>query len=200
MSLTNESMTENLSRIIPDFKTASGQKPHIDGVGQKRALALCRVVHAMFSNRDHDQPSVDVLMKFFNDNVKCAWRYIKYEQLGDDQVQERIADFEHYKTPEDLRVIVHAGDLEHDIGFEFLIGAKKFSLEFFPGDTIEETQPVEDFEEMDDATPEQMYGSELCYYTVSGYFIKEPESDEEGSDRKRRREDSDDESSSGDSE
>jgi hypothetical protein len=122
--LTYESMAEQTVMIIPDFKTAPGQKS---------ALALCRVVKLIFSNRDHDQASVDVLMHFLNDKIRCSWRYFKYEQLADDQVQERIAEFEQYKTPEDLRVRVHAGDVDHDITFTFFIGADEFALEFMPG-------------------------------------------------------------------
>jgi hypothetical protein len=179
-------MTQILSRLIPDFKTASGQKTHIDGVGQKRAFALVEFMHDVLSI---DQRSVDVVMGFLNENVKIAWSYTMYLLLDYDQMQQRIKDFEQYKTPGAREVRVHAGELNNTITFEFPIGAKKFFMTFTPGDTIEETQPVELFQQMvDDATPEQMYGSELCYFTVSGFFLNEPEPD------------SDDESSSGDAE
>jgi hypothetical protein len=176
MSLTPEFMAKQFAKIIPDFQTAPGQKS---------ALALCRMVQVIFSDKDRDQASVDALMNFLKENAMFAWRHTKYDCMETDQVQERTEEFENHKTSadKDAQVRVHVGNVYHDITFRFPVGTDDFLLEFMPGETINETHPMEGFEEMEDkATPEQMYGSELCYFTVSGRFLKKKEPDETESD------------------
>jgi hypothetical protein len=80
---------------------------------------------------------------------------------------------------------MHVGKVDHGIKFTFAVGTDDFSLEFMPGETIHETEPKSWASAATVwATPTQMYGTKLCYFTVSGRFLKkeepyETESDEE---------------------
>jgi hypothetical protein len=160
-------IVQEIAPIISEFND-----PHYHGDGRKRALELCRAVEKVFSERPNDDETVDALMTFFNKNVKCAWWYIMCECLTEEQVHETTAQFEMLRGPKYMHIQVHHVGLEmHNIDLVVPIGPDEFVLSFMPASkTIDQTDPTKEFKDPASPTPEEVWGSRLCYFHISGYF------------------------------